>query len=99
MGARPEEPAVELQHDERQQWLSADLACRLAAIDIGSNSVRLFVAEALRGAAYRILDEEREPTRLGRSVSAADARRTRRIHRKGAVQDRRSAQASGRRVD
>ncbi|NCX97775.1 MAG: Ppx/GppA family phosphatase [Planctomycetia bacterium] len=58
------------EHDERQIWLSPDMACRLAAIDIGSNSVRLFVAEALRGGAYRILDEEREPTRLGRSVSA-----------------------------
>ena len=57
-------------HDERQIWLSPDMACRLAAIDIGSNSVRLFVAEALRGSAYRILDEEREPTRLGRSVSS-----------------------------
>ena len=55
--------------DDRQIFLSADLACRLAAIDIGSNSVRLLVAEALRGGAYRILDEEREPTRLGRSAS------------------------------
>jgi exopolyphosphatase/guanosine-5'-triphosphate,3'-diphosphate pyrophosphatase len=55
--------------EDKQIWLSADLACRLAAIDIGSNSVRLLVAEALRGGAYRILDEEREPTRLGRSVS------------------------------
>jgi exopolyphosphatase / guanosine-5'-triphosphate,3'-diphosphate pyrophosphatase len=64
-------PPLELQHDERQQWLSPDLASRLAAIDIGSNSVRLFVAEALRGGNYRILDEEREPTRLGRSVSSA----------------------------
>ena len=56
--------------DDRQIYLSADLACRLAAIDIGANSVRLLVAEALRGGAYRILDEEREPTRLGRSASA-----------------------------
>ena len=56
--------------DERQIYLSADLACRLGAIDIGSNSVRLLVAEALRGGTYRILDEEREPTRLGRSASA-----------------------------
>ena len=53
----------------KQIYLSAEMACRLAAIDIGSNSVRLLVAEALRGGAYRILDEEREPTRLGRSVS------------------------------
>lgn len=58
------------QHDDRQIWLSPDMAGRLAAIDIGSNSVRLFVAEAIRGGTYRILDEEREPTRLGRSVSA-----------------------------
>ena len=56
--------------DEKQIYLSADMACRLAAIDIGSNSVRLLVAEVLRGGAYRILDEEREPTRLGRSVGA-----------------------------
>jgi exopolyphosphatase/guanosine-5'-triphosphate,3'-diphosphate pyrophosphatase len=55
--------------DDKQIFLSADMACRLAAIDIGSNSVRLLVAEALRGGTYRILDEEREPTRLGRSVS------------------------------
>jgi exopolyphosphatase/guanosine-5'-triphosphate,3'-diphosphate pyrophosphatase len=56
--------------EDKQIWLSADLACRLAAIDIGSNSVRLLVAEALRGGIYRILDEEREPTRLGKSVSS-----------------------------
>jgi exopolyphosphatase/guanosine-5'-triphosphate,3'-diphosphate pyrophosphatase len=64
------ENAVNPEHDERQQWLSPDMAGRLAAIDIGSNSVRLFVAEALRGGTYRILDEEREPTRLARSVSS-----------------------------
>ena len=64
------EQSVEPVHEERQIWLSPDMACRLAAIDIGSNSVRLFVAEAIRGGNYRILDEEREPTRLGRSVSA-----------------------------
>ena len=56
--------------EDKQIYLLADLACRLAAIDIGSNSVRLLIAEALRGAAYRILDEERVPTRLGRSVSS-----------------------------
>jgi exopolyphosphatase/guanosine-5'-triphosphate,3'-diphosphate pyrophosphatase len=55
--------------EEKQIYLSADMACRLGAIDIGSNSVRLLVAEALRGGTHRILDEEREPTRLGRSVS------------------------------
>ena len=30
--------------DDKQIYLSAELACRLAAIDIGSNSVRLLVA-------------------------------------------------------
>ncbi len=56
--------------DEKQIFLSTDLAHRLAAIDIGSNSVRLMVAEPLRGGNYRILDEEREPTRLGRTLSS-----------------------------
>jgi exopolyphosphatase / guanosine-5'-triphosphate,3'-diphosphate pyrophosphatase len=56
--------------DDKQIFLSTDLAHRLAAIDIGSNSVRLIVAEPLRGGNYRILDEERESTRLGRSLSS-----------------------------
>jgi exopolyphosphatase/guanosine-5'-triphosphate,3'-diphosphate pyrophosphatase len=42
---------------------------RLAAIDIGSNSIRLVVAEALEGGDYRVLAEGRETTRLGRSVA------------------------------
>src|SRR5262249_33062062 len=56
--------------DDKQIFLSTDLAHRLAAIDVGSNSVRLIVAEPLRGGNYRILDEEREPTRLGRTLSS-----------------------------
>ena len=56
--------------EDKQIYLSAEMAGRLAAIDIGSNSVRLLVAESLRGGNYRILDEEREPTRLGRSVAS-----------------------------
>ncbi len=55
---------------DKQIYLSSEMTTRLGAIDIGSNSVRLMVVEVLRGGAYRILDEEREPTRLGRSVSA-----------------------------
>lgn len=42
---------------------------RLAAIDIGSNSVRLVVAESL-GGDYRVLDEEREATRLASSLTS-----------------------------
>jgi len=56
--------------EDKQIYLSAEMTSRLAAIDIGSNSVRLLVAEALRGGNYRILDEEREPTRLGRTASS-----------------------------
>ena len=56
--------------EDKQIYLSPEMTTRLGAIDIGSNSVRLMVVEVLRGGAYRILDEEREPTRLGRSVSS-----------------------------
>ena len=55
---------------EQQTYLAPDLVQRLAAIDIGSNSVRLVVAEAKAGGQYRILDEERESTRLGRSLGS-----------------------------
>jgi exopolyphosphatase/guanosine-5'-triphosphate,3'-diphosphate pyrophosphatase len=55
--------------EDKQIILSPEMTTRLGAIDIGSNGVRLIVAEALRGGNYRIIDEEREPTRLGRSVS------------------------------
>ena len=55
---------------QQQTYLSPDLVPRLAAIDVGSNSVRLVVAEALQGGRYRILDEERETTRLGRSLAS-----------------------------
>ena len=56
--------------EPKQIYFSPEIAHRLAAIDIGSNSVRLMVAEPLRGGNYRILDEEREPTRLGRELSS-----------------------------
>src|SRR5215213_4717819 len=55
---------------QQQTYLAPDVVPRLAAIDIGSNSIRLVVAEAQAGGRYRILDEERETTRLGRSLSA-----------------------------
>jgi exopolyphosphatase/guanosine-5'-triphosphate,3'-diphosphate pyrophosphatase len=41
---------------------------RYAAIDIGSNSVRMLVAEATPGAPLRVLAADRQVTRLGASV-------------------------------
>ncbi len=41
---------------------------RLAAIDVGTNTIRLVVAEVESGGTYRILDEERENVRLGEGV-------------------------------
>ncbi len=38
---------------------------RLAAIDVGTNTIRLTVAEVENDGTYRILDEEREMVRLG----------------------------------
>ena len=55
--------------EEKQFFLSPEIAGRMAAIDIGTNSMRLIVAEPLRGGNYRILDEEKESTRLGVSLS------------------------------
>lgn len=46
----------------------AESSDRLAAIDIGSNSVRLVVARAT-DTGYQVLDEERENTRLASSLS------------------------------
>lgn len=52
-----------------QYLLAPEVACRLAALDIGTNSIRLIVAEPLRDGRYRVLDDERASTRLGRSLS------------------------------
>ncbi|MBA3443249.1 MAG: Ppx/GppA family phosphatase [Gemmatimonadales bacterium] len=41
---------------------------RLAAIDVGTNTIRLVVAEVQEDDTYRILDEEREMVRLGEKL-------------------------------
>jgi exopolyphosphatase/guanosine-5'-triphosphate,3'-diphosphate pyrophosphatase len=43
-------------------------AVRLAAIDVGTNSIRGVVAEVQSDGSYRVLDEEREMTRLGQDL-------------------------------
>jgi exopolyphosphatase/guanosine-5'-triphosphate,3'-diphosphate pyrophosphatase len=44
-------------------------SARVAALDVGSNSIRLVVAEVLPSGGYRVLDEERENTRLAAALS------------------------------
>ena len=56
---------------DQQTYLAPDIHPRLAAIDVGSNSIRLVVAEALPGGRYRVLDEERESTRLARALASS----------------------------
>lgn len=44
---------------------------RLAAIDVGTNSIRLIVAELKPDGGYRIIDDEKERTRLGGGMDAS----------------------------
>lgn len=46
---------------------------RLAAVDIGSNSVRLLVAEVAADGTYRVLDDEKKTTRLAHGLAATGA--------------------------
>ena len=55
--------------ESQQYFLTPDLAHRLAAIDIGTNSIRMIVAEGCDGN-DRILDDEKEATRLGKNLSS-----------------------------
>jgi exopolyphosphatase/guanosine-5'-triphosphate,3'-diphosphate pyrophosphatase len=56
---------------DQQTYIAPDIHPRLAAIDVGSNSIRLVVSEAQPGGRYRVLDEERESTRLAASLASA----------------------------
>lgn len=42
---------------------------RLAAIDVGTNSIRLIVVEAFSDGTYRVIDDEKAITRLGRGFA------------------------------
>jgi len=52
------------------EW-AKDEGPRLAAIDVGTNTIRLVVAEVEPGGGYRVLDDEREMTRLGQGMGAS----------------------------
>ncbi|MBL0921261.1 MAG: CHAD domain-containing protein [Phycisphaerales bacterium] len=66
---RPAEPVESLHAEGAGAWSREDRAMRLAAIDVGTNSIRLLVAEAYADGSYRILDDEKEVTRLGRGLA------------------------------
>jgi exopolyphosphatase/guanosine-5'-triphosphate,3'-diphosphate pyrophosphatase len=67
----PNWPGYDFMVDAEHTAGDASATCaRIAAIDIGSNSVRLVVAEVLTSGGYRVLDEERENTRLAASLVA-----------------------------
>lgn len=51
----------------------AEQTWRVAAIDVGTNTIRLIIAEAFSADNYRILDDEKETSRLGRGLAATGA--------------------------
>ncbi|MCC6660702.1 MAG: CHAD domain-containing protein [Phycisphaerales bacterium] len=72
---------------------------RLAAIDVGTNSIRLMVAEARGPAAYRVLDDEKEMTRLGSGLGRTGAISDASLARTVDAVDRFRRIAEGYRVD
>ncbi|MCA9296777.1 MAG: Ppx/GppA family phosphatase, partial [Phycisphaerales bacterium] len=46
---------------------------RLAAIDVGTNTIRLVVVEVASDRTFRVIDDERVRTRLGRSITETNA--------------------------
>ena len=67
-GAAPAAPGKVAAPNAAQNASRGDRAVRLAAIDIGSNSIRQIVADVSRGGAIRIVDEMKAAPRLGSGV-------------------------------
>ncbi len=66
------DPAPTAPHPEPPPPAPADLGVRrIAAIDVGTNSLRLIIAEARPDGSYRVLDDEKEITRLGEGADSA----------------------------
>ena len=71
----------------------------LAVIDVGTNSLRLVVAEVESAATYRILENVREQTRLGEGLHESGRLSEAAIHRSLAALGTMKAIADGYRVD
>lgn len=54
---------------------------RIAAIDVGSNAIRFYVVEPTEGSSYRVLENLREPIRLGGDVFLTGSIRDENIRR------------------
>ena len=65
-----EDPAEELEMESRAPARFGSR--RLAAIDVGTNSIRVIVAEAFADGQYRVLDDEKEIARLGSGLTASN---------------------------
>jgi exopolyphosphatase/guanosine-5'-triphosphate,3'-diphosphate pyrophosphatase len=62
--------AVAMEGNSEEAEPSGAESVRFAAIDVGTNSIRLIVAEARPDGSYRVLDDEKEIARLGRGLDA-----------------------------
>jgi exopolyphosphatase/guanosine-5'-triphosphate,3'-diphosphate pyrophosphatase len=68
---------------------------RIGAIDVGTNSIRLIVAEASGDGSYRILDDEKETTRLGQGLATSGRMLPKSIERAAAAIARMKSIADG----
>ncbi len=69
--ARPDVPPTSIDH--QRGAVEPPAPWRVAAIDVGTNTVRLIIAEAYSDGNYRILDDEKETSRLGRGLASTGA--------------------------
>ncbi|MES2176851.1 MAG: Ppx/GppA phosphatase family protein [Gemmatimonadota bacterium] len=70
MGARRRSPGVKLPHRSRNDTRAAVPTTRIAAIDIGSNSIRQIVADVSSDGTISVVDEMKAAPRLGAGVDA-----------------------------
>lgn len=92
-------PGVLSRNETLSLSVTSSVQPRLAAIDIGSNSIRLMVAEVEDDGNYRVLDEEREMARLGEGMTKTGRIGDRQMERGLGVIGKMKAIADGFRAD